>query len=189
MNKQFSPPVAEPKATSNPQKATSEKEVQLRGSVPNTIYTEEFVKTLTKFLYLWGWPMTNIHNRYLVFDQLKEPMYGGGVLPLAPPGRMCMLTDYVEPEERAVACPNQDVVYGMGSLDFRREPVVIQVPDFGDRFWVYQICDQRTDGFANVGKMYDTKPGFYLLAGKPKKNMIIVADITWKRVTVLRAMN
>ena len=37
--------------------------------------------------------------------------------------------------------------------------------DFGDRFWVYQIVDQRTDSFAQVGKMYGTKPGFYLLAG------------------------
>jgi hypothetical protein len=39
---------------------------------------------------------------------------------------------------------------------------VIQVPDFGDRFWVYQVADQRTDGFAKLGKMYNTKPGFYL---------------------------
>ena len=44
-------------------------------------------------------------------------------------------------------------------------PVVIQVPDFGDRFWVYQIVDARTDSFATLGKMYGTTPGFYLLAG------------------------
>ena len=50
-------------------------------------------------------------------------------------------------------------------LALDREPVVVQVPDFGDRFWVYQIVDQRTDGFATIGKMYGTKPGFYLLAG------------------------
>jgi hypothetical protein len=43
--------------------------------------------------------------------------------------------------------------------------VVVQVPDFGDRFWVYQVVDQRTDAFASLGKMYGTKPGFYLLAG------------------------
>src|SRR5262249_59305452 len=30
---------------------------------------------------------------------------------------------------------------------------------------VYQIVDQRTDSFANIGKMYGTKPGAYLLAG------------------------
>ncbi len=44
-------------------------------------------------------------------------------------------------------------------------PVVVQVPDFGDRFWVYQAVDLRTDSFVQLGKMYDTKPGFYLLVG------------------------
>jgi hypothetical protein len=42
---------------------------------------------------------------------------------------------------------------------------VVQVPDFGDRFWVYQIVDTRTDGFASIGKMYGSTPGFYLLIG------------------------
>jgi len=43
--------------------------------------------------------------------------------------------------------------------------VVIQVPDFGDRFWVYQIVDTRTDSFATLGRMYGTAPGFYLFVG------------------------
>src|SRR5262249_35670225 len=58
-----------------------------------------------------------------------------------------------------------DVVYGFSILDMQKEPVVLQVPDFGNRFWVYQIVDQRTDSFADVGKMYGTKPGLYLLVG------------------------
>jgi hypothetical protein len=41
----------------------------------------------------------------------------------------------------------------------------VQVPDFGDRFWVYALYDQRTDQFGHIGKPYGTKPGFYLLAG------------------------
>ena len=40
-----------------------------------------------------------------------------------------------------------------------------QVPDFGDRFWVYAMYDARTDQFAEIGKPYDTKPGFYLVVG------------------------
>jgi hypothetical protein len=44
-------------------------------------------------------------------------------------------------------------------------PVVIQVPDFGERFWVYQVVDTRTDSFVQLGKMYGTTPGFYLLVG------------------------
>ncbi|MFD5725764.1 MULTISPECIES: DUF1214 domain-containing protein [unclassified Streptomyces] len=46
----------------------------------------------------------------------------------------------------------------------RRGPSVVQVPDFGDRFWVYQSVDQRTDSFAPLGAPYGTKPGCYLLA-------------------------
>ena len=90
-------------------------------------------------------------------------MVGPG--PAAPLNRLAMLTDYIDPEERLVACPNQDVVYGAGSLALDLSPVVIQVPDFGDRFWVYQMVDLRTDGFVQLGKIYGTTPGFYLLVG------------------------
>ncbi len=134
--------------------------------VPNTIMTEAFVKNLTTSIYGWAWPMVNIHDRVETFKALPGPIYAGGVLPLAPPNHLCMLNDYVEPAERAVACPNQDVVYGLSPLDLSKGPVVVQVPDFGDSFWVYQVCDQRTDGFASFGKMYGTKPGFYVLAHK-----------------------
>ena len=99
------------------EKEAGEKDIGLHGPVPNTIYTEPYVATLAKFIYLWGWPMVKVHNRVALFSQLKEPMYGGGVLPMAPPVSMCMLSDYILPEHRAVACPNQYVVYGVGPMD------------------------------------------------------------------------
>nr|WP_301334674.1 DUF1214 domain-containing protein [Variovorax dokdonensis] len=83
-----------------------------------------------------------------------------------------MLSDYITPDERLVACPNQDVVYGFMSLALDQSPVVIQVPDFGNRFWVYQVVDLRTDSFADMGKMYGTKPGFYLLVGPDWKGTV-----------------
>ena len=50
-------------------------------------------------------------------------------------------------------------------LDLDKEPIVFQVPDFGDRFWVYALYDARTDEFSEIGKQYGTKPGFYLMVG------------------------
>ena len=44
-----------------------------------------------------------------------------------------------------------------------KEPIVFQVPDFGDRFWVYAHYDARTDEFSEIGKQYGTKPGFYMM--------------------------
>jgi hypothetical protein len=127
--------------------------------------------------YFWAWPMVNVYNRRLAMAQVPEPGLIGGVLPAAPLNRLGMLSDYVDPAERAVACPNQDVVYGLGLLALDKGPVVIQVPDYGDRFWVYQIVDLRTDSFAELGKMYGSTPGFYLLAG-PAWNGEVPAGIT-----------
>jgi hypothetical protein len=135
------------------------------GPVPGTRVTPEFVELMGRLAYLWAWPMVNLHNRVIALDKLPEPGLIGGIVPVAPPNHLCMLTDYVVPQERMVACPNQDVVYGFSPLDLGREPVVVQVPDFGDRFWVYQVVDQRTDSFADLGKMYGSSPGLYLLVG------------------------
>ena len=126
--------------------------------------TEAYAAMIARDAYFWAWPLVNIYNRRQAFKDTPEPMLSGPV-PIAPLNKFGMLTDYIEPEERLVACPNQDVVYGAGSLALDLSPVVVQVPDFGDRFWVYQMVDLRTDSFVQLGKMYGTRPGFYLLVG------------------------
>lgn len=127
--------------------------------------TEAYARLVARDAFLWTWPMVNVYTRRLAFKDLPEPGLMGGIIPVAPWNRLAMLSDYVAPEERMVACPNQDVVYGFGLLALDESPVVIQVPDFGMRFWVYQVVDARTDSFASLGAMYGTKPGFYLLVG------------------------
>jgi hypothetical protein len=144
---------------------TPEANKPIPGPVPGTRLTEAYVTQVGRSAYFWAWPMVNIYNRVIILDRLSAPALMGGIVPVAPPNQLGMLTDYIKPEERMVACPNQDVVYGFGPLALDREPAVLQVPDFGDRFWVYQVVDQRTDSFADIGKMYGTKPGAYLLVG------------------------
>jgi len=134
-------------------------------SMAGTRISVEYARVLGRLAYFWAWPMTNLHNRRAAFKDLPEPGLMGGIVPVAPSNQLAMLRDYIEPQERLVACPNQDVVYGFGILSLEGEPVVIQVPDFKGRFWVYQVGDQRTDGFANLGAMYGSKPGFYLVVG------------------------
>src|SRR5499426_971677 len=126
--------------------------------------TEEYAKLVARDAYFWAWPLVNIYNRRLVMAQVKEAVKAGPLV-FAPLNRNAMFTDYVDPAERAVACPNQDVVYGLASIALDLSPVVVQVPDFGYRFWVYQIVDLRSDSFVQLGKMYGTTTGFYLLVG------------------------
>jgi hypothetical protein len=134
------------------------------GPTPGTRMTDDYVRMVGRDAYFWGWPLVNLYNRRLTYAKVPRPGIVGPVV-AAPLNQLAMLTDYIAPDERIVACPNQDVVYGIGLLALEKSPVVIQVPDFGTRFWVYQIVDLRTDAFAELGKMYGSKPGFYLLVG------------------------
>lgn len=127
--------------------------------------TESYARQVARDAYFWAWPMENIYNRRLAFKQAPKVGLMNGVIPFAPLNSLAMLHDYIKPEQRWVACPNQDVVYGAAIAALDETPVVLQVPDFGDRFWVYQVVDLRTDAFAQLGKMYGTQPGFYLLVG------------------------
>jgi hypothetical protein len=132
---------------------------------PGTIMTKEYVAMIGRMAYVWGWPMVNQINRRASFAKAPEPGLLGGVLPVAPTGHVCMLSDYIKADQHFVTCTNQDTVYGAGFMALDKQPVVVQVPDMGERFFTYQIVDHRTDSFYSIGKQYGTKPGFYLLVG------------------------
>lgn len=127
--------------------------------------SDGYVRLVARDAFFWAWPIVNVCSRRGAFARLPHQMLLGGVLPVGPANTLTMLTDYVSPSQRAVACPNQDVVCGQAIVALDVSPVVVQVPDFGSRFWVIQVLDSRTDSFAELGSMYRTAPGFYLLAG------------------------
>ncbi|MGA8757325.1 MAG: DUF1254 domain-containing protein [Stellaceae bacterium] len=117
---------------------------EVPGPASGTAMTKAYVQTVGRMAYLWGWPLVNAANRAAAFSKAPEPSLLGGVVPVAF-NRIAMLTGYISPEEHFVAWPNQDVVYGFAYADLDKEPIVFQVPDFGDRFWVYALYDARTD--------------------------------------------
>ena len=134
------------------------------GPASGTAMTRAYVQTVGRMAYLWGWPVVNMANRAASFSKAPEPGLLGGVIPVAF-NRNAMLTGYISPDQMFIACPNQDVAYSAGFMTLDKEPIVFQVPDFGDRFWVYAHYDARTDEFSGIGKQYGTKPGFYLMVG------------------------
>lgn len=136
------------------------------------LMTKEYVATVGRMAYLWGWPIINELHRRAAFNKAPEPGLLGGVLPVAPENHITMLTDYIAPDQHFVTCPNQDVTYGFGFGDLSKDAVVVQVPDFGNRFWVYALYDARTDSFGELGKQYGTKPGMYLIVGPDWKGKV-----------------
>jgi hypothetical protein len=137
---------------------------EVPGPAPGNAMTKAYVESVGRMAYLWGWPLVDMANRGVAFAKVPEPGLLGGVIPVAF-NRIAMLTGYISPDQTFIACPNQDVAYGLGFMTLDKEPIVFQVPDFADRFWVYALYDARTDEFSEIGKQYGTKPGFYLIVG------------------------
>jgi hypothetical protein len=114
--------------------------------------------------YIWGWPIAVQINQRATHANMTEPMMVNGFA-AAPVNQLAMWHDYIDPSERSGGDPNQDVVYGVSYMDLGKEPVIVQVPEFGDRYWVIEVEDARADEFSAIGKQYGTKPGFYMIVG------------------------
>jgi len=127
--------------------------------------TQAYVQMVGRMAYVWGWPLVYVYNQRNELTKVPEPILLNGAICIAPMNQLSMLTGYVAPAENYIADPNQDVVYGLGFMSFEKEPVVMQVPDFGDRFWTLPIYDARTDQISELGLQYGTKPGFYMIVG------------------------
>ena len=138
---------------------------EVPGPPPGTAMTTAYVQTVGRMAYLWGWPLVNMANRAAAFSKAPEPGLLGGVVPIAfnaerDADRLRQRgPDASSPARTRTSC------MAPASMALDKEPIVFQVPEFGDRFWVYALYDARTDEFSEIGKQYGTKPGFYLMVG------------------------
>ncbi len=65
-----------------------------------------------------------------------------------------------------VVTPNNDTLYSNAWLDLSRGPVVIEVPDTADRYYVLGFLDFWTNPFAHVGRRLNgTGAGTFLVTG------------------------
>ena len=56
------------------------------------------------------------------------------------------------PRDREVVTPNNDTLYTNAWLDLSEGPLVIEVPDMGERYWTLGFLDMWTNPFAYAGR-------------------------------------
>lgn len=120
------------------------------------------IKALVKLAaeaYIYGYPMV-----YTIEEQIKH-VNGEHPLPARPVNVMGYSDILLGPEVHFVS-PNNDTCYMSLDGDVTQEPLVLHVPDTGDRYYVLQFIDAWTNNFAYIGsRATGNKEGFFLFAG------------------------
>jgi hypothetical protein len=75
-------------------------------------------------------------------------------VPLGPrtnPNHFIHFRRLAQPEQRAVVLGNRNTFYSVGWLDLSLGPVVFEIPDMGDRYYVMPLLDAWTNTFESLG--------------------------------------
>jgi hypothetical protein len=98
--------------------------------------------------YVWGYPLVraaqNRQNVTLPADPSRvRPRTAAG----APINRIGHAQELSTPETRLGVAPNNDTLYSLAWLDLNDGPFVFETPDFGARYYVFQMgqADSSTD--------------------------------------------
>lgn len=103
------------------------------GDAPEERECTAYIDGLQTFII--GYPMVDMYRRRCTpFNQFRHR-------------RHLML-----PTDVTVVCPNTDTLYSSAWLDLSRGPLILHVPESGDRYYNFQFIDFHTNTFAMVGK-------------------------------------
>ncbi len=111
--------------------------------------------------YLFGFPLVLTElTRQAQADPSKQSALGS-----APPNQFAHLRTFPPGDFRTVVRPNFDTLYSTLWYDVREEPLIVAVPDMGDRYFMLPFLDMWTDVFAVVGsRTTGSAAGTYALA-------------------------
>ncbi len=131
------------------------------GGSPRVTATPEEARAIAEEAYIFSFPMLMGYRfGFAQFLVPSLPTYRGPVNAIH--GKPVTLDHTF----KDVITPNADTPYSMGLLDLRAEPVVLQVPEVTNRYYVMQFEDLYGTNPHYVGtRATGSKAGTYLVAG------------------------
>jgi hypothetical protein len=111
--------------------------------------------------YVYGYPLVTMEVTRRVMTNVAEP---AGTH--APMGQFVRMRHYPDASFKDVTAPNADTLYSTAWLDLAKEPYVLSLPDFGDRYFLMPMLSGWTDVFEVPGKRTTgTKAQTYAITG------------------------
>jgi len=122
--------------------------------------TEDEAYRLGREAYTYGLPLVEMaRTRHRMTEDPGNPFKFA-------PNAILNVFRLSSPESRTVVAPNVDTLYSVAWLDLSAAPVVLEVPDMGDRYYSFQFMDFYTNTFDYVGRRKTgTKEGRFAIVG------------------------
>jgi hypothetical protein len=119
------------------------------GAIADTAsLSSQETKTLAREAYLYAYPLVLMD---ITMRQATNVPDADSVPMRAPINRFAHFREYPKADARDVVRFNFDTLYSFAWLDVSREPMVLSLPDTGDRYYLMPMLDMWTDVFAVPG--------------------------------------
>lgn len=123
-------------------------------------WREEYAYSVGIQAYIYAYPLIYLSElRYKWANDATSHPY-------AAPNHFYHFTDIADASYKDGGSPNNDTLYSWGFLDLSKEPVVIEHPDMGSRYFTFELADMYADNFGYIGKRTTgSKAGAFLVVG------------------------
>ncbi len=118
-----------------------------QASAPASELSEHEATALGTEAYIYGYPLVTMEMTRHIMTNVSQPQ---GTR--APMGQWVRMREYPTAAFRDVTAPNADTLYTTTWLDVSKEPWVLSLPDFGDRYYLMPMLSGWTDVFEVPGK-------------------------------------
>jgi len=127
-------------------------------------WREQYAYTLGMQAYIYGFPY--LYMSEVRWGQVAVKIDPNLNLPHAAINHFWHSQVKGGPESQAGGSPNNDTLYSIAWLDLLKEPLILSVPDVGNRYYTIEIASFDSDNFAYVGmRTTGTKAGNYAIVG------------------------
>jgi len=134
---------------------------RITGAAPDARWEEEFAYTLgtQAYIHLFPW----LYNSLLRWRWAEQGPASIGPIPVNTLRHQRVMMDA---SHKDGGRPNTDTLYTTGFLDLSREPMILQVPDMGERYYTFQLINFDADNFGYIGtRATGNRAGTYALVG------------------------
>ncbi len=108
--------------------------------------SEQQVRSIAVDAYIYGYPLVLMDITRQVFTNVST--VGENTAPI---NQLGSKRTFPDPSLTEVVSPNADTLYSFAFLDLFKEPMVLSVPEMGNRYYLMQMLDAWTNVFASPG--------------------------------------